>query len=167
MRADVGVLGIFADPEGAARAVRALRDAGHARVQMAAPAPYPPVVEALGRPASRLGRVTMSAAVLGTAAGFALCIATSIAWPLVTGGKPIVSVPPFVIIAFEISVLVGALANLAGLLYMAARGRRRSSVPYDPRLSADRIGILVAGADPANAEAILRHSGAEEVRRVG
>ncbi len=165
MQDETGVLGVFADPREAARAVRSLRASGAGEVRAIAPASYPELVEALGRPRSRLGRATMSAAALGTAAGFGLCIGTSVAWPLVTGGKPIVSVPPFVVIAFELSVLVGGIVNLVALLILLARARRRRDVPHDPRFSADRIGVFVVGGDAA-AEAILRGSGAEEVRRV-
>jgi hypothetical protein len=166
MRAEPGVLGVFAEVRQAARTVRALRDAGHPEVRVASPAAFPELVEALGRPRSRLDSVTLSGALLGTAAGFALCIGTSIAWPLVTGGKPIVSVPPFVIIAFEVSVLIGAGVNLVALAVTAGRGRRRRAVPFDPRFSADRIGVLVVGGNLWEAEKILRKNGAEEVRRV-
>ena len=166
MRPEPGALAVFADVDTAARAVRALREARHADIRIASPAPFPALVEALGRPRSRLDSVTLSGAALGVAGGFALCIGTALAWPLMTGGKPIVSIPPFVIIAFELSVLVGAGVNLAALAVSAGRGRRRRAVPYDPRFSADRIGVFVVGGDTAGAERIMRESGAEEVRRV-
>jgi Alternative complex III, ActD subunit len=166
MRPEPGVLGVFADLGRGAQAIRALRAAGHRDIRMASPAPFPELVEALGRPRSRLDSVTLSGALVGTAAGFALCIGTSIAWPLVTGGKPIVSVPPFVIIAFEVSVLIGAAVNLVALAVTAGRGRGRRPVPFDPRFSADRIGVFVVGGNLLEAEAILEKNGAEEVRRV-
>ncbi|MBZ5590273.1 MAG: DUF3341 domain-containing protein [Acidobacteriia bacterium] len=166
MQPERGVLGVFAEVAAAAGAVRTLRKGGHAEIRFAAPAPYPELVEALGRPRSRLDSVTLSGAALGVAGGFALCIGTALAWPLMTGGKPIVSIPPFVIIAFELSVLVGACVNLAALAFSAGRGRRRRAVPYDPRFSADRIGVFVVGGDLGAAERTLRAGGAEEVRHV-
>lgn len=166
MRPEAGVLGVFSDLALGAQAIRALREAGHSDVRTASPAPFPELVEALGRPRSRLDSVTLSGALLGTVSGFALCILTAIAWPLVTGGKAIVSIPPFVIIAFEVSVLVGAGVNLAALAVTAGRGRRRRAVPFDPRFSADRIGVFVVGEALGDAETILRTNGAEEVRRV-
>ncbi len=166
MAPERGVLGVFADVGPAVRALRALRDAGHAEIRFAAPAPYPELVEALGRPRSRLDSVTLSGAATGVLAGFALCIGTALAWPLMTGGKPIVSVPPYVIIAFELSVLLGAAVNLAALALMARRARRRRAVPYDPAFSADRIGVFVVGGDLTGAERTLRAGGAEEVRHV-
>jgi hypothetical protein len=167
MPVERGVLAVFADVDQAAQAVRALRLAGHADIRVASPAPFPALAEALGRGRSRIDSVTLSGAGLGTIAGFALCVATSIAWPLMTGGKPIISVPPFVIIGFELSVLVGALVNLGALVVTATRGRRRRGVPYDPRFSAGRVGVFVVGGDQWAAERTLKAGGAEEVRHVG
>jgi ActD protein len=160
-----GVLGVFADPAQAAQAVAALRAAGHDDVRAAMPAPFPELVEALSQPPSPLDRVTLSGALAGVGCGFALCIGTALSWPLVTGGKAIVSIPPYVIIAFELSVLIGALVNLATLAILGGRGRRRRGVPDDLRFSHDRIGVFVVGGSDA-AEKLLTAHGAEEVRRV-
>ncbi len=166
MRTEPGVLALFVEPARAAGAVRALREAGHRDVRAAMPAAFPQVVKALGRPASRIGLITLAATAVGTLLGFALCIATSKSWPIVTAGKPIVSIPPFVVIAFELSVLVGSIANLTALAINSARARKRRAVPGDLGFARDRIGIFAAGGDRERSERILRSSGAEEVRRV-
>ncbi len=163
MPADRGVLGTFGAAPEAARAIRALREAGVADVRAAMPAPFPEVVEALGRPRSRLGLATFPGAIAGLLAGIGLTVGTSVAWPLVTGGKPIVSIPPFVIVIFEVTVLVGSLTNLAAVVAGAWRGRR---FPPAPGATGDRIGVFAAG-EGDRAERILRDGGAEEVRRVG
>jgi hypothetical protein len=163
-RPDRGVVGTFGTPAAAAGAIRALHAAGIADVRAAMPAPFPEVVAALGRPLSKVGFVTMPGALLGLLLGIGLTVGTSVAWPLVTGGKPIVSIPPFVIVIFEVTVLVGSLANLAAVLvggYAGARG-----FPPVAHVAGDRIGVFAAGDDPA-AERVLREGGAEEVRRVG
>jgi hypothetical protein len=163
MPVDRGVVGTFAAPADAARAVRALRDAGVRDVRAAMPTPFPEVVEALGRPRSRLGFATFPGAIAGLLAGVALTVGTSLAWPLVTGGKPIVSVPPFVIVIFEVTVLVGSLTNLVAVIAGGFRGR---GFPALARTTGDRIGVF-AGGEGDRAERILREGGAEEVRRVG
>jgi Protein of unknown function (DUF3341) len=163
MPAEGGVLAMFAEPARAAACVRELKKRGVTDVRVSMPAAFPEILEAQGRPRSPLGRVTLSAAALGTLGGFALCIGTSLAWPLVTGGKPIVSMPPYVIVGFELSVLVGAVINLAALTVLAHYGRKRRRIPVDLPFSVDRIGIFVT--DPA-LEPVLREAGAVEVRRV-
>jgi hypothetical protein len=55
----------------------------------------------------------------GTLTGFAFTILTSLSWPLITGGKPIVSIPPFIIIAFALTILFGALSTFVGFLILS------------------------------------------------
>src|SRR5512138_1297328 len=123
-----GVLGTFEDPAAAAAAIRALRGQG-LRVAAAMPAPFPEVVAALGRPVSPVGYATLPGAVVGIALGVALTVGTSLAWPLVTGGKPIVSIPPFVIVIFEVAVLVGSLVNLVAVAVGTRLGGRPAAFP--------------------------------------
>src|SRR5262245_23228745 len=109
------LLASFADPHAAAAAARALREAG-CRVRAAMPAPFPELVQALGIRRSRLGWLTWPGALVGLGCGLALPVTTSLAWPLVVGGKPIVALPAFVVIIFELTVLVGSLTNLVASL---------------------------------------------------
>ncbi len=159
------VLGMFEEPAGAARAVRALR-AARFEVETAMPAPFPEVIAALGKPRSGLGAVTFSGALLGLLAGALLTVGTSLAWPLVTGGKPIVSVPPFVIVVFEVTVLAGSLTNLAAVVAGAALGARRQATAARVGGTGDRIAVVASAGEASAARRILRESGAEEVRDV-
>ncbi|HEY4717136.1 MAG TPA: quinol:electron acceptor oxidoreductase subunit ActD, partial [bacterium] len=43
-------------------------------------------------------------------------IYTTLSWKINVGGKPVVSIPAFVIIAFELTILFGALATFFGFL---------------------------------------------------
>jgi hypothetical protein len=86
-------------------------------------------------------------------------------WPLVVGGKPVGSIPPYVVIAFELTILLGALSTVAAVaLFSVLMGKR--GAPYDPQFSDDRIGIFVPAApDQARKlEQMLRTAGAAEVR---
>lgn len=62
---------------------------------------------------------TLFGALLGLVFGFWFTIWTSLDWPLIGGGKPIVSIPAFVIIAFELTVLLGGTVSLLGFLILA------------------------------------------------
>jgi Protein of unknown function (DUF3341) len=159
------VLGTFEDPATAARAIRALRDAG-CQVRAAMPAPFPEVVAALGLKRSRLGFLTWPGALLGTICGVALPVTTSLAWPLVVGGKPIVALPAFVVIIFEVTVLVGSLTNLVASIGLGWSRGGLQPLHGGRTFHDDRIGVLASGADAAAAERILRAEGAAEVERV-
>lgn len=160
-----GVLAVFAEPAAAARAVRAAHEAGHLDVRAAMPAPFPEVMDAMKQPRSLIGAVTLSGAVLGMCLGLWLTIGTALALPISVGGKPIVSLPAFFAVVFEVTVLVGGLSNFLGMLIGAYLGRRKSLMPEDPRFLRDRIGVFLPGAGESARE-LLRAAGAEEVRDV-
>lgn len=161
-----GVLGTFSEPAPAARAVRQLRDRGFT-VRAATPAPFPELVAALGRPRSPIQWITFPGALVGFVLGILLTAGTSLAWPLVTGGKPIVSVPPFVVIIFELTVLVGSLTNLVAVAVGTRIGARATAFPTGVPFDSQLIALFAAGADPGVATEVLEAAGAEEVRRVG
>src|SRR5436190_48492 len=76
------------------------------------------------------------------------------------------SLPPFVIIAFELMVLFGGIATVIGMVMLGRLPRFRPSASFDPRFTNDRFGIAVhcaPGRSPSVRE-ILRTAGAEEVR---
>ena len=158
------VFASFEEPGSAARAIEALRGAGF-RVTAAMPAAFPEVSAALGRPRSRIDVVTLPGALVGLVAGAALTVGTSLAWPLVTGGKPIVSIPPFAIVVFEVTVLVGSLTNLVAMSVGSRRGGRDDAFPVEARVAPGWVGVCAAGGDPAAAERILKERGGEEVGR--
>jgi hypothetical protein len=163
------VLGIFAHVDTAVRAIRELRTKGFGAISTYSPVPLSEFEEALtghGLPRSPVRLFTLVGALTGTASGFALTIWSSLKWDLITGGKPVVSIPPFVVIAFEMTILLGGLCTLLGLLVTARLPQLSGSAHYDPRFSADRFGVEVAcqPAEVAAVDAILRTAGAEEVR---
>jgi hypothetical protein len=174
----VHVLGIFDAASKAAAAAATLRaarpDAAIADVSVYAPAFDHGIDAALGAGKSPVRVYTLIGGLIGCVLGFAFPIYTVLEWPLITGGKAIVSIPPFVVIAFELTILVGALMTVVGFLLSSGlprlRGRGAStaatSALYDKRFSDDRWGVLVTcAADRAAAvRAQLEGGGAEEVR---
>jgi len=104
---------------------------------------------------------------LGAAIGFGLTIATSLSYPLIVGGKPIISLPPFLIIVFELTILFGGLLTLGGMLLNARLPRVRVGAAYRPQFSEDRFGLWVR-CDEKDYESViglLEREGAEEVLR--
>jgi hypothetical protein len=103
----------------------------------------------------------------GVTFGYWIAIWCSDYWPLVVGGKPIASWVPYTVFGFEVMVLIGALATVAGLFIYAGIPRLTMMVGYDPRFSHGEYGVWVeCPADKASAaEDLLRQHGAVEVRR--
>jgi hypothetical protein len=161
-----GILASFAHVDAAVDAIRALRAKGLRNIVVYSPAPNHEIEEALEHRVSPVRLITLIGGLTGCTAGFAMAIWMSYDWPVLVGGKPIASIPPYVVIGFELTILMGALSTVAAVaLFSVLMGKR--GAPYDPRFSDDQIGIFVpAGSDQLSPiEQLLRSAGAVEVRR--
>lgn len=169
---EITLVGVYASGRAAADAAAAIRRAGLGEAETVSPTADHAVLAALPRPASPVRLCTLLGALAGCAAGIALPVYTMLDWPLVVGGKPLVSIPPVVVIAFELSMLGAALGGLAGFLALTGlpggggtfAGRRRPPA-CTRRFTVDRFGVLVtcAGARREEVRAHLEQAGAEEV----
>ncbi|MFQ5776753.1 MAG: DUF3341 domain-containing protein [Terriglobia bacterium] len=163
-----GLVATFPDLAPTLCAVRGLQEAGFADLMVYSPAGHHEIVDEVTSRVSPVRLWTLLGGLLGCASGFALTIYTSLDWPLRTSAKPIVSLPPFVIIAFELTILLGALGAMLGFVLNARLPRLLTGPVYDARFSEGRFGIYVPGPERiAKAEEILRGCGAEEVRLEG
>jgi hypothetical protein len=160
------MLGVYGNPRQAAAAAGALRGSGFADVTTYSPTPDHGLMKDVARRPSPIRLFVLIGGLLGCAIGFGFPIYTVMDWPLITSGKPLISIPPFVIIAFALTCLLSALAGILGFLILAQMGRLRRAGLYDVRFTEDRYGVQVkCGRDRiAEAEAILAR-GAEEIRR--
>jgi hypothetical protein len=160
-----GILAAFAHVDAAVDAIRALRAKGFRNLVVYTPAPNHEIEEALEHRVSPVRLFTLIGGLTGCTAGFAMTIWMSYDWSLVVGGKPIASIPPYVVIGFELTILMGALSTVAAVaLFSILMGKR--GVPYDPRFSDDQIGIFVRALPDqlTPVEQLLRSAGAVEVR---
>lgn len=68
---------------------------------------------------SELRFFTLIGALAGFFLSFAFIVYTVLDWPLITGGKPIISIPAFIIIAFECTILIGGIVSFVGFLHLS------------------------------------------------
>lgn len=163
-----GLLASFVQVDAAVDAIRALRAMGHRNLVVYTPSPNHEVEEALSHRVSSVRLFTLIGGLTGCTAGFAMTIWMSYDWPVLVGGKPIASIPPYVVIAFELTILLGALSTVAAVaLFSVLMGRR--GVAYDPRFSDDQIGIFIPVSPDQRTpvEQLLQSAGAQEVRYEG
>ena len=93
---------------------------------------------------SLISLVAVLAGVAGAVAGIALTSLTQISWPLNTGGMPIVSIWPNLIVIFEMTMFSAILATVIAL-FITSGLRGRLPALYDPEVSNGKILIGVAG----------------------
>ena len=160
-----GVLGSFRHVDAATEAIRTLRAQGRKDLTVYSASPNHELEEALEHKISPVRLFTLIGGITGCTAGIAMTYWMSLDWPLLVGGKPIATVPPYVVFMFELMVLGGALSTVAGLFILAAR-KHPTGIMYDPSYSDDQIGVFVPcrTEDVGAVERILRNAGGVEVK---
>jgi hypothetical protein len=111
---------------------------------------------------------TLIGGLTGVTLGYGMQIWMANDWPIVIGGKPFTSIVPYTVIGFELTILIGGLLTLVGLLAVGRLPRFRLDTAYSKRFSGEEIGLAVSCADRdvAEVEALLRDSEAKEVTLV-
>ena len=160
-----GVLATFRHVDAAVDAIRSLRRQGRKDLTVYTAAPNHEIESALGHKVSPVRLFTLLGGITGCTAGLAMTFWMSLDWPLLVGGKPIATVPPYVVIMFELTVLCGSLMTVTGVFILSALLRKKGAA-YDPRCTDDRIGIFVPSRaeEFSTVESLLMKAGAEEVR---
>jgi hypothetical protein len=162
-----GVLAAFRHIDAATEAIGELKEMGYRDFTVYSPTPLHELEHALDHKVSPVRMWTLIGGLVGVSTGFLMTLWMSYDWPLVVGGKPIGSVIPYVIIAFELMVLFGAIATLTGLVFHSWRAATPAA--FDGRFTDDMIGIFVpCSPDRRNAvKNLMENTGAEEVRVEG
>ncbi len=140
--------------------------AGH---EVFSPTSYHEIEHAGGFGSSPVKWFTLVGGMTGTISGFVLPLLCDYDWPMVVGGKTagIYSLPAYVIIGFELTILLGAIATIAGMLVMGRIPNPKATI-MDVRTTDDHFAIFVPGIDESSEQAtLLRSGGASEIRTVG
>ena len=136
-----GLLAAFHHVDAAAAAIRELKHLGYRDFVVYTPVPNHEIAEAVGHRVSPVRLWTLVGGLTGVTLGFLMTMWMSLDYPLVVGGKPIPSWVPYVVIAFELTILCGALATIIGLIVHAVRTTKPGA--WDGRFTDDTIGIFV------------------------
>lgn len=148
-------------------AVRELKSRGARIVDIYSPFPNHEIEELLfadERP-SPVRRFTLFGAILGCLMGFLFTVWTAVDYPLRVSAKPIIGIPAFVVIAFECTILFGALATLVGMLHFNRLPNIRYHSAYRRSFSLGTFGLVVESEEQQGAvlQAEVQRFGAESV----
>ncbi len=162
------VLGLFTDENVAADAMDSLRGDGYtsAEYEVLTGTPYPEGTFGEEEPVHKLYRWPLMGAACGFIVGLLLTTGTQLAYPLVTGGKPILGVPPMAIIIYEGTMLGSIIFTVIGVI-IESRLPRLFMGAYDTRITEGYIGVAVTTDENrvGRAEEVLRQAGAEDITR--
>lgn len=166
MKPEQGVLAVYSYLDTVIESVNKLKSNGFKEMRVFSPAPNHEIEALMDEPESPIRFFTLFGCLFGAVCGFAITILTSLDWPLFVSNKPIVSIPPFMVIVFEMTILFGALSTMFGLMINSFYRNKLPLTMYDPRFSDDKFGIMVV-CDKENIEKvqeILNANGAEEIK---
>ena len=160
------VIGFYAEVDALLGAIRAVRDCGD--VHTISPVPLHEVDELLESRPSPVRYFTLAGGLIGLIVGWSLPIGSVEHYPLIVGGKPLISFTPFAVVAYVCTILFGSLFTVAGMLLNARLPRIQVGRGYDPRLTGNRFGLqVICGQDRIEEiKARLLAQGAEEVKYV-
>jgi len=146
------VLGLFGDFD---QAFEVIADIRHYKVPgitvedvtLKSPIEHPEIEEVLGERTCHIPKWSFAGGAFGFCFGFfflASAQANFLAQP--QGGKPIITIPSNIVLAYEMLILFGVLVTLTGFI-LGARLMRKPSGLYDTAISIDQIGIVIEVGD--------------------
>src|SRR5215469_3215749 len=172
-----GLYGLMAEFETAGElvaAARRTREAGFKKFDAFSPYPIHELDDAMDLHDNRVSLATLVGGLLGCAGGFGLCSwVSAVALPLNIAGRPPISVPMFIPITFECTILLGGLTAAISMIMMNGL-----PAPYHPVFNVERFAgasrskffICIESDDPKfdrdRTAGFLAELGAEEVSEV-
>jgi hypothetical protein len=165
------IYGLFPSPDSAERGMNALRHAGVApeRIVVMSSVPYEEYSFGFAKRPAEMPWLAVLGGLAGGTFGFLLARLTQEAYPLVTGGMPILAAWPTSIVTYELTMLGAVLTTVVTLLVTTRLPNWRAKL-YDPEVSNGKI--MIAVLDPSDAarpdlEQRLRGAGADAIKATG
>ena len=147
-----GVMAEFETPSALVSAARAAVEKGYKKLDAYSPFPIEELSDALHLHRNRLPLIVLIGGIVGALAGFALqYYVTVLQYPINVAGRPLNSWPAYIVITFEMTILLAALSAVFGLFALCGL-----PMPYHPAFnvprfalaSKDRFFLCIEAADP-------------------
>ncbi|MCG8309391.1 MAG: DUF3341 domain-containing protein [Cytophagales bacterium] len=162
------IVGVYGDDDIVLKAVKNLRTSGVKIHEVFSPFPIHGIDEALGYKHSRLPK----AAFMFGALGFSLALIMQFwmmgyDWQMIIGGKNFASLPPFVPVTFELTVLLSALGMVGTFMVASDLKPYKKPKIFDVRITDDKHVVAINLAENKLSKEEISHliagTGAEEV----
>jgi hypothetical protein len=169
-----GLVAEFDTPGELVAAARKTREAGYKKFDAYSPMPIHELDGAMDLHDNRVSLFTLIGGLLGCAGGFGLCSwVSAVALPLNIAGRPQISVPMFIPITFECTILLGGLTCAISMLMLNGL-----PAPYHPLFNVERFAgaarskffLCIEAEDPkfdrTDTAGFLETLGPEEISEV-
>ena len=163
-----GVWGVFENLDEMTDTIEEVRGKG-VRPTTLSPCPRHEIEHALGPQFTLVPWIALAFGALGCFIGYGFPAWTASDWVLPVSGKPILAIPAFTIIGFELTILFTAIHTLLGIAVLGVIDSFRFPIPQAAkeytRFQRDRFGVVVRCSESqlTEFETIMKNRGAEEV----
>ncbi len=162
------VLGIYNDEDILLSAIRKVRESGVKIQEVYSPFPVHGIDEALGYKRTRLPIAAFMFGLLGTTLAVTMQVwMMGVDWPMIIGGKDFVSLPPFVPVTFELTVLLSALGMVATFMIVSDLKPYKKPRLMDIRITEEKQVMAIDLADndleKEDIKKIVKETSAEEI----
>lgn len=162
-----GVLAIFSYLDTFCDAIEKIRDKGSFEGhEVLSPTSYHEIEHACGFGSSGVRAFTLVGGLTGVTLGFLMCLWMDYDYPLVVGGKTagFASIPAYVILGFELTILLGAISTILGILILGRVPNPKVQI-FDERLTDNKFGIFLPNVGESSEQVTkLKELGAEEIK---
>ena len=148
-----GVTALFDDPNVVTAAARKVAESGFKNWDVNAPYPIHGIDRAMKMKPSLLGVVTLIFGLSGVVVALALMWWTmSVDYPMVIGGKPYFSLPAFIPVTFEVTVIMATVSTVIAMFAfffgLPRNNHALHDTDYMKKVSRDHYGIVIEAIDP-------------------
>ena len=166
------LLGVFEDEDVLLSAVSKIRGSGVKIHEVFSPFPVHGLDDALGYKRTRLPIAAFLFGMTGTSLALLMQIwMLGYDWPMIIGGKNYASLPPFIPVTFELTVLLSALGMVACFMIISDMKPYGKPRIFDVRSTDDKHVMAIdidvnSGRSKDDITRILRDAGASEVNPI-
>jgi mono/diheme cytochrome c family protein len=148
-----GVTALFNDPNAIFAAAKKVADAEFSKWDVNSPYPIHGIDKAMKMKPSKLGIVTLIFGLSGAVLALIIMWWTmSVDYPMIIGGKPYFSLPAFIPVTFEVTVILATLSTVVAMFAFFFGLPRNSHALHDTdymkKVSRDHYGIVIEASDP-------------------
>lgn len=160
------IFGLYNDETDLLRAIKNAKEGNLDIMDVYTPFPVHGLDPVLGLAESRLHIAGFIYGMIGTLTAFlGMTWIFTKDWPIIFGGKPHWSVPAFIPITFELTVLFAAVGMVVTFYIVSGMGPGANNIILDDRITDDKfcIAFEASSVDKDKVEAFFRETGATEV----
>ncbi len=167
MKTEDALLAVFPCVDGFLSCLKTLKEEKYAIRNAFSPVRLPEMQDLLTPKPSLTRVLTLVGGIIGGGGLVSLAVYAHLSFRLIVWGKPVLAWVPWVVVAFEGTVLFASLSAFVSWVFKAGLPQADTDPGYDAAFSGHKFGLLVSAAGEAEKlEKLLRERGAEEVRRV-